>query len=117
MDAGLLNVLHDAGDVGILAVGDAVDIDLDGVGERSEEHTSELQSLRHLVCRLLLEKKKREKYDQHKKVTRERRLKRCAGGSDRTGTTSEHTRKHAQPMTGTRDLLRLGRHINNGTSS
>src|SRR5438045_8254248 len=25
---------------------------------RSEEHTSELQSLRHLVCRLLLEKKK-----------------------------------------------------------
>ena len=24
--------------------------------ERSEEHTSELQSLRHLVCRLLLEK-------------------------------------------------------------
>src|SRR5205814_1302554 len=28
---------------------------------RSEEHTSELQSLRHLVCRLLLEKKKRER--------------------------------------------------------
>src|SRR5262245_64307429 len=26
-------------------------------GARSEEHTSELQSLRHLVCRLLLEKK------------------------------------------------------------
>src|SRR5471030_188493 len=26
-------------------------------GGRSEEHTSELQSLRHLVCRLLLEKK------------------------------------------------------------
>src|SRR5947199_2711041 len=26
---------------------------------RSEDHTSELQSLRHLVCRLLLEKKKR----------------------------------------------------------
>src|SRR5258705_9375758 len=25
---------------------------------RSEEHTSELQSLRHLVCRLLLEKKR-----------------------------------------------------------
>src|SRR5205814_8522511 len=31
---------------------------------RSEEHTSELQSLRHLVCRLLLEKKKKE----HKQV-------------------------------------------------
>src|SRR5262245_66354399 len=28
-------------------------------GGRSEEHTSELQSLRHLVCRLLLEKKKK----------------------------------------------------------
>src|SRR5438045_6142442 len=28
---------------------------------RSEEHTSELQSLRHLVCRLLLEKKKTKK--------------------------------------------------------
>src|SRR2546425_2971222 len=29
-------------------------------GERSEEHTSELQSLAYLVCRLLLEKKKKE---------------------------------------------------------
>src|SRR5205814_8174429 len=28
---------------------------------RSEEHTSELQSLRHLVCRLLLEKKKKKR--------------------------------------------------------
>src|SRR5262245_63041002 len=28
-------------------------------GDRSEEHTSELQSLRHLVCRVLLEKNKR----------------------------------------------------------
>src|SRR5262245_65364313 len=27
---------------------------------RSEEHTSELQSLRHLVCRLLLEKKNKD---------------------------------------------------------
>src|SRR5262245_64892124 len=30
-----------------------------GGSGRSEEHTSELQSLRHLVCRLLLEKKKK----------------------------------------------------------
>src|SRR2546422_10709086 len=30
-----------------------------GVGRRSEEHTSELQSRLHLVCRLLLEKKKK----------------------------------------------------------
>src|SRR2546422_7090193 len=29
------------------------------VAERSEEHTSELQSRLHLVCRLLLEKKKK----------------------------------------------------------
>src|SRR5204863_8177734 len=32
-----------------------------GGGRRSEEHTSELQSRRDLVCRLLLEKKKRRK--------------------------------------------------------
>src|SRR5262245_65359108 len=31
--------------------------------ERSEEHTSELQSLRQLVCRLLLEKKKKQTPD------------------------------------------------------
>src|SRR5438093_4298093 len=30
-----------------------------GEGSRSEEHTSELQSLTNLVCRLLLEKKKK----------------------------------------------------------
>src|SRR3712207_8844208 len=30
-------------------------------GERSEEHTSELQSRQYLVCRLLLEKKKKNK--------------------------------------------------------
>src|SRR2546422_3079515 len=35
--------------------------------ERSEEHTSELQSRLHLVCRLLLEKKKKQtnKYGRH----------------------------------------------------
>src|SRR5258705_7057612 len=32
--------------------------DVRPIHDRSEEHTSELQSLRHLVCRLLLEKKK-----------------------------------------------------------
>src|SRR5947199_2775399 len=37
---------------------------------RSEEHTSELQSLRHLVCRLLLEKKKKKKH-QHTKTLRQ----------------------------------------------
>src|SRR5438552_12283415 len=34
--------------------------------KRSEEHTSELQSPDHLVCRLLLEKKKKSKKKQHK---------------------------------------------------
>src|SRR5690625_6939372 len=39
----------------IVAVGDSL------TQGRSEEHTSELQSRGHLVCRLLLEKKKQEK--------------------------------------------------------
>src|SRR5947208_7319699 len=36
-------------------------------GGRSEEHTSELQSPDHLVCRLLLEKKKKKIQRKHKK--------------------------------------------------
>src|SRR2546425_5688687 len=43
-------------------------IDQSGLGSRSEEHTSELQSLAYLVCRLLLEKKK-------KNITNHRRLR------------------------------------------
>src|SRR5437899_4447220 len=39
---------------------------------RSEEHTSELQSLRHLVCRLLLEKKKKKK--KNKRHTRKKTI-------------------------------------------
>src|SRR5205823_14131360 len=35
--------------------------------DRSEEHTSELQSLAYLVCRLLLEKKKKKKKQQHQR--------------------------------------------------
>src|SRR5439155_27109671 len=37
---------------------------------RSEEHTSELQSRGHLVCRLLLEKKKNKENDLEKQLTR-----------------------------------------------
>src|SRR2546422_2024261 len=52
--------------VGGAAVGELADVRCHVVphetprqpGERSEEHTSELQSRLHLVCRLLLEKKK-----------------------------------------------------------
>src|SRR5438093_6256127 len=44
---------------------DETDLHADGAaahrGPRSEEHTSELQSLTNLVCRLLLEKKKKKK--------------------------------------------------------
>src|SRR5437899_1898776 len=39
--------------------GDRPEADFPAFALRSEEHTSELQSLRHLVCRLLLEKKKK----------------------------------------------------------
>src|SRR5256885_7660112 len=51
---------------GVLQLGESEEIGavvvkvLDGVMQRSEEHTSELQSPCNLVCRLLLEKKKKE---------------------------------------------------------
>src|SRR5258708_27618888 len=44
--------LHDA-------IASARDAGIPRAGDRSEEHTSELQSPDHLVCRLLLEKKKK----------------------------------------------------------
>src|SRR2546425_2106611 len=37
--------------------------------QRSEEHTSELQSLAYLVCRLLLEKKKKNRAPRHYQYT------------------------------------------------
>src|SRR5262245_59404343 len=37
--------------------------------QRSEEHTSELQSLRHLVCRLLLEKKNIKTHNHNERMT------------------------------------------------
>src|SRR2546425_9746407 len=40
-----------------------------GYGYRSEEHTSELQSLAYLVCRLLLEKKKKQSRQLHALMT------------------------------------------------
>src|SRR5262245_63227033 len=53
------------------------------VASRSEEHTSELQSLRHLVCRLLLEKKKRKN-----SVTSARLKQRNGGVTDSTPETA-----------------------------
>src|SRR5258708_29737051 len=43
----------------LLSLGQALRAYLSDRGVRSEEHTSELQSPDHLVCRLLLEKKKK----------------------------------------------------------
>src|SRR5205823_13510573 len=43
--------------MGTAAGGSAADGSMKSAGPRSEEHTSELQSLAYLVCRLLLEKK------------------------------------------------------------
>src|SRR2546429_3769220 len=48
-----------AGDVQLSGLEGHVGLVLGNVLPRSEEHTSELQSRLHLVCRLLLEKKKR----------------------------------------------------------
>src|SRR5437016_11987237 len=46
-----------------------------GEWPRSEEHTSELQSLTNLVCRLLLEKKKKKKQKQKTKRIQQRQQK------------------------------------------
>src|SRR3712207_7147291 len=45
-------------ELGLDTFGDVTDDASGGQPERSEEHTSELQSRQYLVCRLLLEKKK-----------------------------------------------------------
>src|SRR3712207_8166271 len=45
--------------VGAHEAGDRVAVTIRDTGTRSEEHTSELQSRQYLVCRLLLEKKKK----------------------------------------------------------
>src|SRR5258707_5598039 len=59
--------------------------------QRSEEHTSELQSRQYLVCRLLLEKKK-------KNVTESRSTiqSMCALALTRTATARHHLHSHAR---------------------
>src|SRR5437016_10824922 len=47
--------------IDVIAVEEHLRVDIDAKADRSEEHTSELQSLTNLVCRLLLEKKKQNK--------------------------------------------------------
>src|SRR5262245_62908803 len=63
---------------------------------RSEEHTSELQSLRHLVCRLLLEKKK--KANKKKEKTEEKTQDKPP---DNSGPERTHTTQIASLLTNT----------------
>src|SRR2546422_8082605 len=60
----VLNLRHDAAKDALLRMVGRADVFIENyrpgtLEERSEEHTSELQSRLHLVCRLLLEKKKK----------------------------------------------------------
>src|SRR5437667_4684846 len=54
--------------------------------ERSEEHTSELQSHHDLVCRLLLEKKKKKKKKQNKKKHKQKKKTNKKNKKDKTNT-------------------------------
>src|SRR5262245_63741755 len=58
---GACRVVHDRlSEIGLWPTGGSEFVENGDIRSiRSEEHTSELQSLRHLVCRLLLEKKKK----------------------------------------------------------
>src|SRR2546425_7812694 len=58
--------LHGAPGRGQVPADRPQDARADGVRGRSEEHTSELQSLAYLVCRLLLEKKKKKTNKKHR---------------------------------------------------
>src|SRR5205823_14851464 len=55
-------------DVRLVVAPQVVELPLVEQDDRSEEHTSELQSLAYLVCRLLLEKKKKKKKKKYYKI-------------------------------------------------
>src|SRR2546423_5378544 len=57
---------------GLVVVSTIASTGLVVVSTRSEEHTSELQSLAYLVCRLLLEKKKKHLLDRLEDILRSR---------------------------------------------
>src|SRR2546423_10745608 len=78
-------------DVAHVAVGAIAHGRTDQCGRRSEEHTSELQSLAYLVCRLLLEKKKK-KPTLSDAVTTHHTLSRCSRDSHLSISTSAHRR-------------------------
>src|SRR5262249_57138377 len=78
--------------------------------QRSEEHTSELQSLTNLVCRLLLEKKKEISFGTHKEL-------RTATGCEKRGDTDwEHTCTGAEPRSWGTVTTRAGLGTDNHTS-
>src|SRR2546425_3959953 len=56
-------------------------------GARSEEHTSELQSLAYLVCRLLLEKKKKPNVSKCRVLIA---IVRCTRAGESSGTVQNH---------------------------
>src|SRR3712207_7957356 len=67
LEDGVVEQVLRPGEVAVVEVADASVEEFDGDefrrlddAERSEEHTSELQSRQYLVCRLLLEKKKKD---------------------------------------------------------
>ena len=66
--AGVARVYRVVGTVGMNGQGAGTDIAYVLRINRSEEHTSELQSRLHLVCRLLLEKKKKTTKKKKKKI-------------------------------------------------
>src|SRR5438874_9729857 len=70
---------------------------LDGkkMTERSEEHTSELQSRRDLVCRLLLEKKNRTRASSRRQAASRSCWKRCPRRSRRPSPSSCRSRRSA----------------------
>src|SRR2546422_6184812 len=72
LEPNLLGRAHCGGHEARIAVQhhDVPRAEVEAVVARSEEHTSELQSRLHLVCRLLLEKKKKR---MRKNITRVRR--------------------------------------------
>src|SRR5256884_276858 len=94
--------------VGIVEIGDDVEIgantaidrgslDDTRIAERSEEHTSELQSRLHLVCRLLLEKKNRLAL-RHSCHRHSRRARRHRTQSQRPRQTRSLLRNSIQPL-------------------
>src|SRR3712207_6971025 len=63
---GVANTGNTQNQIGVIDADDGFFFDDDDFFDRSEEHTSELQSRQYLVCRLLLEKKKlASRYRQH----------------------------------------------------